>query len=85
LILAISRTCVCGGTTEEPNPECERCRLVHTVQATVTMREAQKAYFRGRTGALLETAQAAERYVDKLLRRLNEIQPTLFDCEDAGT
>jgi hypothetical protein len=58
--------------------------LVHTVQAAAKVREAQKAYFRGRTGALLDEAQSAERYLDKLLRRLNQIQPTLFDCEDAG-
>jgi len=45
------------------------------------VRVAQKAYFSGRTGQLLDDAQAAERYLDRCLRRLNEIQPTLFDCE----
>ena len=67
---------------DDPNPDCERCRLVHTVRAAMTVREAQKAYFRGRTGLLLEAAQAAETYLDKCLRRLNQIQPTLFEMDD---
>lgn len=81
--MAISQTCACGGTATDINPECERCRLVHTVQAAAKVRVCQKAYFSLRTGQLLEEAQAAEKYLDRLLRRLNQIQPTLFDCEDA--
>lgn len=80
--MAIKEHCDCGGTVSDPNPECERCRLAHTVRAAARVRECQKSYFRGRTGQLLEESQASERYLDRLLRRLNEIQPTLFDVED---
>lgn len=46
------------------------------------MREAQRAYFSGRTGQLLADAQQAERYVDRLIERLNEVQPSLFAAEE---
>lgn len=80
----IRETCDCGWTASKPNPECERCRLAHFFRATVRMRNAQEAYFNGRTGKQLEEAKNAERYVDKLIARLNEIQPSLFDEDSPG-
>jgi len=80
--MAIKDHCDCGGTSAAPNRECERCRLVHTVRAALKVRECQKAYFSGRTGQLLREAQAAEKYLDSCLRRLNVVQPTLFEVED---
>jgi hypothetical protein len=82
--VVIKDRCECGSNASDPNPDCERCRLAHTVRAAAACREAQKAYFAGRTGQLLRDAQAAERYLDICLRRLNTIQPTLFDVEDYG-
>jgi len=80
----ISDTCCCGGTATKPNPECERCRLVYVVRATERMRSAQRQYHAGRSGELLRVALEAEKLVDRLISRLNEIQPALFDTDDAG-
>ena len=80
--MATKKGCECGGSPSDPNPDCDRCRLAHTVLAAARVRECQKAYFRDRTKPLLRDSQAAERYLDRLLRRLNEIQPSLFDVED---
>lgn len=77
--MAISNTCSCGGTADKPNRDCERCRLVYFFRAAVRMRDAQRAYFAGRTGQQLADAQQAERHVDRLIERLNEVQPSLFD------
>ena len=82
--MATTNGCECGGSATDPNPDCERCRLAHTVLAAARVRECQKAYFRHRTKQLLNDSQAAERYLDRLLRRLSEIQPTLFDVEEGS-
>lgn len=81
--MAVANTCACGGTADAPNPECERCRLVYFFRAAVRMREAQRAYFAGRKGDQLEAAQKAERHIDKLIARLDEIQPELFPEEES--
>ena len=78
----VSDFCTCGGTADKPTPDCERCRLVHFFRSAVRMRQSQTAYFAGRTGQLLADAQRAERYVDRLIERLNEVQPSLFDSEE---
>jgi hypothetical protein len=78
----ISDTCPCGGTATEPNRDCERCRLVYVVRAVERMRSAQRQYHAGRSGELLRVALEAEKLVDRLLSRLNEIQPALFDADD---
>lgn len=84
--MPIKERCECGGTVADPNPECERCRLVHTVRAAANARECQKAYFaaqyKDKTGELLNKAKAAEKYLDNCLRRLNVLQPTLFELEE---
>lgn len=81
----IATECECGGTGDRPNPDCERCRLVYFFRATVRMRTAQQAYFDAkpgcRTAAVLDESKKAERHVDKMIARLNEIQPALFDLE----
>jgi predicted RNA-binding protein with PIN domain len=75
----IKRVCECGGTAERPNPDCERCRLVVVFDATVRMRSLQKEYFNTRTAACLQQSKNAESYVDRLIDRLREVQPNLFE------
>jgi hypothetical protein len=47
----MSETCVCGGSTAKPNPDCERCQLI----ATLTARESELAEAQRRISSIAKS------------------------------
>jgi len=71
--------CHCGhAPLSDPNPACERCRLVWTIGKVAELREAQRAFFQRRRQKDLERSKHLERIVDRALERLFARQPDLF-------
>ncbi|MCR9293296.1 MAG: hypothetical protein NXI32_11295 [bacterium] len=82
--------CCCGGSSAEPNFECERCRLVYFVLQVQQLRSAQKAFFRAgpdcrqdQRQLLVANAKHLERRIDEMVDRFTarpNLQQELFDA-----
>lgn len=75
---------ICGRHSSAPltrDNDCERCRLVWTVQLAKKTRAAQQRYFSERTGSALNQSKEMEMLLDKALDRLLNTQPSLIDEE----
>lgn len=77
--MALNNDCSCGGSRSAPNGDCERCRLVWTLDRVVEMRAAQRQFITRPERDQMDEAKRLEGLVDRTLSRLNAVQPGLFD------
>ena len=63
--------CPCGShPPDDVNANCERCKMVWTIAATVQLRESQRQYFETRRGNFLDQSRKEEKRLDSALRKL---------------
>jgi len=78
-VTILKQKCSCGNyPATNPNPKCERCKMVWTIAVTKSMRQRQRDYFNSRTSESLQLSKNLERIVDNAIAKLENQQGELF-------